>query len=502
MTSLLWLLGIVAAADMVLLIVLLVRSLRDPVAPLGQRLDALERLQERLQERTERALGTELARNRDEATAVGRGLRAEVTASLGTLGEATGRQLETMRRTVEDRLAALQADNAQKLDRMRQVVDEQLQGTLERRLGESFKLVSDRLEQVHKGLGEMQTLASGVGDLKKVLSNVKTRGTWGEIQLGNILEDCFSPNQYAANVATRGEGGERVEFAIRLPGRGDDGGRAGRGVADADVVWLPIDAKFPLEDYERLITAQEAGDLTGMEAAARQLEVRIRNAAHDICVKYVAPPATTDFGIMFLPTEGLYAEVLRRPGLVEAIRHDHHVIVAGPTTLMALLNSLQMGFRTLAIQQRSSEVWNVLSSVKTEFERFGGVLDKLKKKLQEASNVVEKASTRSRVLQRKLKDVQALPAREGEEALALPEGVAAEGTDRLALSDGAEAPAPPEEVAAEGVGRLALSDGAGAGEPGFAEGPAEPIPAPALPPAVAAPRDAAIASPDAWRLPL
>ena len=492
MTSLLWLLGIVAAADMVLLIVLLVRSLRDPVAPLGRRLDALEKLQERLQERTERALGTELARNRDEATAVGRGLREEVTASLGTLGEATGRQLETMRRTVEDRLAVLQADNAQKLDRMRQVVDEQLQGTLERRLGESFKLVSDRLEQVHKGLGEMQTLASGVGDLKKVLSNVKTRGTWGEIQLGNILEDCFSPSQYAANVATRGEGGERVEFAIRLPGRGDDGGRS-RGATDADVVWLPIDAKFPLEDYERLITAQDVGDLAGMEAAARQLEARIRSAARDICVKYVAPPATTDFGIMFLPTEGLYAEVLRRPGLVEALRHDHHVIVAGPTTLMALLNSLQMGFRTLAIQQRSSEVWNVLGSVKTEFERFGGVLDKLKKKLQEASNVVEKASTRSRVLQRRLKDVQALPARDRADALALPEGIAADGADRLAQ---------PEGVAAGAADPLALSDGAGACEPGFAERPAEPVPAPALPPAPAASRDAALASPDAWRLPL
>ncbi len=456
MNPLLWLLGVVAAADTILLIILLVRSLRDPVTRLGARLDALEKLEERLQERTERALGTELARSREEATAVGRGLREEVTTALSTLGAGTLGQLETMRRTIEERLVALQADNAQKLERMRQVVDEQLQGTLERRLGDSFKLVSERLEQVHKGLGEMQSLASGVGDLKKVLSNVKTRGTWGEIQLGKILEDCFSPDQYAANVATRGEGGERVEFAIRLPGRGDG---LGNGHGDREVVWLPIDAKFPLEDYERLVAAQEAGDLPGMDAAARQLELRIRNSARDINVKYVAPPATTDFGIMFLPTEGLYAEVLRRPGLVEAIRHDHHVIVAGPTTLMALLNSLQMGFRTLAIQQRSSEVWNVLGSVKTEFEKFGGVLDKLKKKLQEASNVVDQASQRSRVLNRTLRDVQALPAGDaaGDEALALPAG------DDLGdvASDFAGVPEEPAPAGAFPAGRMGTAEAAG-----------------------------------------
>jgi DNA recombination protein RmuC len=412
MNTLVWILCLLIAANTVLLVVLLVRTRGGPLQRLPGRLDALQQLQERLQERTERALGSELARSREEATTVGRGLREEVARSLTRLGEGTVRQLDSMRGVIEQRLQALQADNAQKLESMRQVVDEKLQGTLERRLNESFKLVSERLEQVHRGLGEMQTLASGVGDLKKVLTNVKTRGTWGEIQLGNILEDCFSPAQYAANVATRGEGAERVEFAIRLPGRGEDGG-------ERDTVWLPIDAKFPQEDYLRLLEAQDAADLEGMETAARQLEARIRASARDIADKYLAPPATTDFGIMFLPTEGLYAEVLRRPGLVESIRRDFQVVVAGPTTLMALLNSLQMGFRTLAIQKRSSEVWNVLGAVKTEFERFGAVLQKVKKKLQEASNVVDQVSTRSRVLQGKLRDVQALPTPEGV-AAALP----------------------------------------------------------------------------------
>ncbi len=404
MATLLWVIVVVAVVEGVLLVLLLLRG-RDPGAALLKRFEALEALEQRLQERTERALASELARTREESATVGKGLREEVATSLTVLGEGTARQLETMRHLLEERLQALQAENAQKLESMRQVVDEKLQGTLERRLGESFRLVSDRLEQVQKGLGEMQTLASGVGDLKKVLTNVKTRGAWGEIQLGGILEDCFSPSQYAANVATRPGSSERVEFAVRLPGAGD-------ALGEDDSIWLPIDAKFPLEDYQRLIDAQEAGDLAGMEAAGRQLEVRIRNSARDICEKYLASPATTDFGIMFLPTEGLYAEVLRRPGLVESIRRDHHVIVAGPTTLMALLNSLQMGFRTLAIQKRSGEVWKVLGAVKTEFGKFGDVLDKVKRKLDETGNTIEEAAHRSRQLEKKLKKVEALPAAE------------------------------------------------------------------------------------------
>ena len=409
MAMLLWVILGIAAVEAALLLLLLLR-VRDPAAALAKRLDALETLQQRLQERTERALGAEMARGREESANVGKGLREEVATSLVALGEGTARQLEAMRRLLEERLQALQAENAQKLESMRQVVDEKLQGTLERRLGESFRLVSDRLEQVQKGLGEMQTLASGVGDLKKVLTNVKTRGAWGEIQLGGILEDCFSPTQYAANVATRPGSTERVEFAIRLPGPGD-------AAQDGDSVWLPIDAKFPQEDYLRLLEAQEAGDAVRMDAAGRALELRIRGCARDIAEKYLAPPATTEFGIMFLPTEGLYAEVLRRPGLVESIRRDLHVEVAGPTTLMALLNSLQMGFRTLAIQKRSSEVWQVLGGVKTEFEKFGEVLRKVKKKLEEASNVVDRASTRSRAIERKLRDVQGLPSPEEPPAL-------------------------------------------------------------------------------------
>ncbi len=443
MTPLLWAVGIVgvlALANLACVFVLLVRRPSDPLAPLTARLDTLERLHER----TERTLSEELARNREEATSLGRGLREEVTTSLtklgegtlkqldavttslATLGDATTKQLEAVRDVIEKRLLALQQDNAQKLESMRQTVDEKLQGTLEKRLGESFRLVSERLEQVHKGLGEMQTLASGVGDLKKVLTNVKTRGTWGEVQLGTLLEQILSPAQYEQNVATRPGSAERVEFAIRLPGRGDD---------EREVVWLPIDAKFPQEDYVRLVDAQEAGNADAMEQAIRQLEVRIRNSARDIYEKYVSPPASTDFAILFLPTEGLYAEVLRRTALVEAIRRDYHVEIAGPTTLGALLSSLQMGFRTLAIQQRSSEVWTVLGAVKTEFEKFGGVLEKVKKKLQEASNVVDTASVRTRAIERKLKDVQALPAAEGA-GVALP---ALENGDFFEVEDLVEA---------------------------------------------------------------
>ena len=291
---------------------------------------------------------------------------------------------------------------------MRVTVEEKLQGTLEKRLGESFKQVSDRLEQVHKGLGEMQTLAAGVGDLKKVLTNVKTRGGWGEVQLGALLEQMLTRDQYERNVKTNESRDELVEFAIKLPGRGD---------AQEDMVWLPIDAKFPTEDYQRLAEAQEKGDAGAAEEAARVLASRIKLCAADICNKYLNPPRTTDFGIMFLPTEGLYAEVIRRPGLVEAIQREYRVVIAGPTTFAALLNSLQMGFRTLAIQKRSSEVWNVLGAVKTEFGKFGVILDGVKKKLDQASNTMDDAAKRSRAIERRLRDVQELPTSEAQPLL-------------------------------------------------------------------------------------
>jgi DNA recombination protein RmuC len=322
------------------------------------------------------------------------------SARLDVLTGSNRQQLELIRAVVEERLASLQADNAQKLDAMRRTVDEQLQGTLERKLGESFAHVSAQLEQVYKGLGEMRALATGVGDLKKVLSNVKTRGTWGEVQLGTLLEEVMSPAQYAQNVCTRGEGAERVEFAIRLPGR-DAGG--------ADQLWLPIDSKFPLEDYTRLVDATEAGDLAAIELAGKQLETRAHACAREIAEKYIAPPFTTDFGIMFLPTEGLYAEVLRRPGLAEALRAKYHVTIVGPTTLWAVLNSFQMGFRTLAIEKRSSEVWEVLGAAKGEFHKYGDVLDRIKEKLLQASQAVDHASVRTRAIERKLRSVEEIP---------------------------------------------------------------------------------------------
>jgi DNA recombination protein RmuC len=290
---------------------------------------------------------------------------------------------------------------------MRQTVDEKLQGTLERRLNESFRLVSERLEAVQRGLGEMRTLAAGVGDLKKVLTNVKTRGTFGEVQLGALLEQLLAPEQYVRNAAPRKDGGERVEYAVRLPGPEDGAG---------DVL-LPIDAKFPLEDHHRLVEAAERGDSDAVEAASRALEVRIRACARDIHDKYLAPPRTTDFGILFLPTEGLYAEVLRRPGLAESLHRDHKVTLAGPTTLAALLNSLQMGFRTLAIQRRSSEVWRVLGAVKLEFGKFGEVIDKVEKKLSEASTQLQHVGVRGRAIARSLREVEALPAPEAERVL-------------------------------------------------------------------------------------
>jgi DNA recombination protein RmuC len=321
-------------------------------------------------------------------------------------------KMEQMRQTLEGKLKEIQQDNAVKLEQMRATVDEKLHATLERRLGESFRLVSDRLEMVHKGLGEMQTLASGVGDLKKVLTNIKTRGGWGEIQLGNLLEQIMTGEQYAASVCTNPHSSERVDFAIKLPGRDDDNGHP---------VWLPIDAKFPQEDYQRLLEAQEQGNPALAEEASRALEMRVRMEARKVQEKYVNPPHTTDFAILFLPTEGLFAEVLRRPGLCESLQREFRVMIMGPTTLGAMLNSLQMGFRTLAIQKRSSEVWAVLGAVKAEFGKFGGVLEKVKKKLQEASNTVDKASTRSRVLENRLRKVQELPSPEGALLLEAPE---------------------------------------------------------------------------------
>ena len=317
---------------------------------------------------------------------------------LRALSEANERRLLEVRQTVEARLTALQADNEKKLEQMRQTVDEKLHATLEQRLGESFKQVADRLEQVHRGLGEMQVLARDVGSLNRVLTNVKTRGVFGEVQLAGLLEQVFTPEQYGVNVETVPGSGARVEFAVKFPGRRDDG----------LPTWLPVDAKFPREDYERLLDAQERADAPAAEAAARAIEQRLRLEARTIREKYVAAPHTTEFAILFVPTEGLYAEALRRPGLVEALQREHRVTLAGPTTLLATLTSLQMGFRTLALEKRSAEVWEVLGAVKQEFAKFGDVLAKTKKKLEEASNTIDAAQTRTNVMQRKLKTVEAL----------------------------------------------------------------------------------------------
>jgi len=334
-----------------------------------------------------------------------------MSAAIGKLSESNEKKLEAVRTTVEGKLQAIQVDNAKQIELMRQTVDEKLQGTLEKRLGESFKQVSERLEQVSKGLGEMQTLATGVGDLKKVLTNVKTRGTWGEVQLGAMLEEVLTPDQFKANVATK-DGGERVEFAIKLPGRSED---------KNEIVWLPIDAKFPIEDYRRLVDAQEKVDVEAVDAAGKALEARVRACATDICKKYLNPPKTTDFGILFLPVEGLFAEVIRRTGLTEVIQRECRVVITGPTTLWSILNSLQMGFKTLTIQKRSSEVWNLLSAVKTEWTRYGDVLDAVQKKLHQASTTIDKANQRGRAIGRKLRDVQALPPREAKALLSLDE---------------------------------------------------------------------------------
>ena len=335
----------------------------------------------------DRGLRDEFSRNREEGASAAKSHREEL-----------GKSLEGVRAIVDVRLKELQQDNAKQIDKMRATVDEKLQGTLEKRLGESFKLVSDRLEQVHKGLGAMQQLASDVGGLQKVLSNVKMRGGWGEVQLGSLLEQVLTADQFARNVKTRDESAERVEFAIKLPG--DENGAP---------VWLPIDAKFPTEDYQRLLAAQDKGDVVGIDDAMKSLETQLKKSAKDICQKYINPPRTTDFALMFLPTEGLYAEAIRRVGLVEQVQRDCRVIFAGPTTLAALLNSLQMGFRTLAIQKRSSEVWNLLAAVKTEFGKFGEALSAVKDKLDQAARHVDTVAVRSRAITKKLRDVEELP---------------------------------------------------------------------------------------------
>lgn len=333
---------------------------------------------------------------------------AQFAEQLRALAASNEQAIARMRETVEQRLAAIQQDNERKLEQMRATVDEKLQATLEQRLGDSFKQVADRLEQVHRGLGEMQSLAKDVGSLNRVLTNVKTRGTFGEVQLAALLEQVFSPEQYAANVETVPGSGARVEYAIRLPGPG--GGE--------QPLWLPIDAKFPREDYERLVDAQERADRDAAEAAAQAVERRLRLEAKTIRAKYLQPPHTTEFAILFLPTEGLYAEALRRPGLVDALQREHRVTLAGPTTLLATLTSLQMGFRTLALERRSAEVWDVLGAVKTEFAKFGDVLAKTKKKLEEAAGTIDSAQVRTRAMSRALKGVEALP--EGRAQALLP----------------------------------------------------------------------------------
>jgi DNA recombination protein RmuC len=377
----------------------------------GARYDDRFKLLESGQDKLDKSLREEMSRGREESGGIqlqGRKelmetletFRSSLAGQLGALTSGNDQRFDKLRETIDQKLGLIQKDNAEKLEKMRATVDEKLHQTLETRLGESFKLVSERLEQVQKGLGEMQGLATGVGDLKRVLTNVKSRGTWGEVALKAIIEDVLTPAQYVENVATKKGSGERVEFAIILPGRGEK---------DGDRVLLPIDAKFPKEDYERLLSAQEAGDAAAAEEASKALLARLKASAKDIRDKYLNPPATTDFGIMFLPSESLYAESLRRPGFIESLQSEYRVSVAGPTTLAAFINSLQMGFRTLAIEKRSSEVWQILGAVKTEFGKFGDLLEKTKKKILEAGDTIDSATTKTRTIQSKLRHVEALP---------------------------------------------------------------------------------------------
>ena len=378
MTPLLYLvIGLIGGGLLVALVLLLTRrGNQGATTELAKRLETIDR-----------SLRDEFSRNREEAGAAAKNQREELA-----------RSLEGVRSIVDVRLRQLQDDNAQQIDKMRATVDEKLQGTLEKRLGESFKLVSDRLEQVHQGLGAMQQLASDVGGLQRVLTNVKTRGGWSEWQLGVLLDEMLTPEQFAKNMRMRDDTDERVEFAIKLPG--DENGAP---------VWLPIDAKFPMEHYDRLAAAQEKGDPGAVESAIKTLETQLKRCAKDICEKYINPPKTTDFALLFLPSEGLYAEAIRRVGLVQNVQRDCRVTFVGPTTLAALLNSLQMGFRTLAIQKRSSEVWNLLAAVKTEFGKFGESLSAVKEKIDQASRKIEDVDVRSRAITKKLRDVEELP---------------------------------------------------------------------------------------------
>jgi DNA recombination protein RmuC len=371
------LIGLVGGGLIVAVVVLLTRrGNRGAATELAKRLETIDR-----------SLRDEFSRNREEAGASAKNQREELA-----------RSLEGVRSIVDIRLRQLQDDNAQQIDKMRATVDEKLQGTLEKRLGESFKLVSERLEQVHQGLGAMRQLASDVGGLQRVLTNVKTRGGWSEWQLGVLLDEMLTPEQFAKNIKMRDDTDERVEFAIKLPG--DKNGAP---------VWLPIDAKFPMEHYDRLAAAQEKGDPSAVESAIKTLETQLKRCAKDICEKYINPPKTTDFALLFLPSEGLYAEAIRRVGLVQNVQRDCRVTFVGPTTLAALLNSLQMGFRTLTIQKRSSEVWNLLATVKTEFSKFGDSLSAVKEKIDQASRKMEDVDVRSRAITKKLRDVEELP---------------------------------------------------------------------------------------------
>ena len=416
------------ALSVAALVLLIILTRRNPLVLQAELKAAFFAIDQRLDD-SERVLREELGRSRQESAFADRQAREEMRTALGHLTDSilnrmtqiarlqkdqldsfskqladltrlNEGKLDALRLTMENRLQSMQASNTEKLDQMRNVVDEKLQSTLEKRLGESFKQVSERLEQVYTGLGEMRSLAAGVGDLKKVLTNVKTRGTWGEIRLSHILEQILTPEQYAVNVVTRRGGTERVEFAIRLPGQ-DDGAEG--------VVWLPIDAKFPQEDYQRLLDAQEAADKEAADRALKSLEQRVKLEARSIREKYIDPPHTTDFGILFVPVEGLYAEVLRIPGLCDLLQREHRIVVTGPTTLAALLNSLQMGFRTLAIGKRSNAVWALLGSVKTEFGKFGDTLARTKKKLEEATHTIDQAEVRTRAIERSLRRVEEAP---------------------------------------------------------------------------------------------
>ena len=432
-----WIVMALALASVVLLVALLLR--KPPVVETGRAelLAASERLERELRREiseTSRGLrgevtqtlasfqqslmqqGQEATRTQNaqidafaqQLTLVQKTLSDTLSTQLQALSESNARRMAEVRTTLETQLATMQQTNAAKLDEMRQTVDEKLQHTLEARLGESFKQVADRLEQVHHGLGQMQTLAQGVGDLQRVLTNVKTRGMFGEVQLEALLEQVLTPEQYGKQVETKPRSNQRVDFAVRFPGRSGDG----------QPVWLPIDAKFPREDYERLLDAQDRADVAGVESAGRALEVRIREEAKSICEYYLCPPQTTDFAILFLPIESLYAEVLRRPGLMDKIQRDYRVTLAGPTTLLAMLNSLHMGFRTLALEQQASEVWKVLGAVKTEFERYGKWVEAVKDQVHKAADTLDKADTRAKQMQRALKKVEALP--EGQAQVLLP----------------------------------------------------------------------------------